>query len=178
MTLSDMRELLISILTSPVAPDASRTETLGELIQAIGLPRPMPEIKMKETLVIVADRLAKSGDTTGAYALLRNPADLLRFIWYRRTGTTLFRRPSYYKKLRDAILAARRPEEAAKYNCRLHFSRSEGRDIAACLNAMEASPSSWPNRCTRAAECGCELSEPRDCRNLHAAGTTLNWPSC
>ena len=59
------------------ADQAKHTESLGALLQAY--PRPMVEIKMKETVMLVVRSLVAQGKAAEAMEFIKTPTDILRY---------------------------------------------------------------------------------------------------
>ena len=84
MTLGDIKELQLSLLESRVPLDGTQAESLKALIAELGIPEGV-EVGMKETRMIVVDALVES-DLPGAEQFLTAPNDILRYLWYKKTG--------------------------------------------------------------------------------------------
>lgn len=136
----EFRSLLRKLLESPVPLDATQADSLTVLVKAFGLPDDVVEIPVRETAVLIAEILLAEGKSDEAGRFFRTPEDLLRFIWYRKTGQlklippkTLIANAAASHALYEA------PHEAAenkKQALRLHFSRSECRMYASWLVSM------------------------------------------
>ncbi len=75
------------LLTSKTALDATQLDSLKMLLNALPLPTSV-EIGMKETLIAVIDTLLEKGGNEAANAahLFGSATDILRFLWYKKTG--------------------------------------------------------------------------------------------
>lgn len=81
----DMRQLFSNLLLSPVPLDATQKDSLKTLLRYYELPDDA-DIRVKETVMLVADELVANGNDQKAATLMKTPTDVLRFLWYRHTG--------------------------------------------------------------------------------------------
>ena len=84
-TIEDMRHVFASLLSSPTPLDATQKDSLEQLLQEF----PLPEnagITMKETAMLVIKLLVGQGKAEEASTLLKTPSDVLRYLWYEKTG--------------------------------------------------------------------------------------------
>ena len=81
----DMKNVFTSLLTSATPLDATQKDTLEQLLREYQLPDNVT-ITMKETAMLVVKFLAKQGKADEASVLLKTPADVLRYLWYEKTG--------------------------------------------------------------------------------------------
>lgn len=84
-TNEDMKEVFESLLTSATPLDATQRESLAQLLRVFPLPE-NPQIGMKETVMLVIHRLVKQDQAEEATKLLKTPTDVLRYLWYEKTG--------------------------------------------------------------------------------------------
>lgn len=82
----DLKRVLTTLLSSATPLDATQRETLTALIDVYGLPE--AAISMKETAMIVTKHLVERGDDKAAGKMLKTPTDILRYLWYEKTGHT------------------------------------------------------------------------------------------
>ena len=84
-TISDMKHVFTSLLASSTPLDATQKESLEQLLREF----PMPEdanITMKETAMLVIKLLVEQDKAGEAAKLLKTPTDILRYLWYEKTG--------------------------------------------------------------------------------------------
>lgn len=81
----DMKNAFTSLLTSATPLDATQKDTLEQLLREYQLPDDVT-ITMKETAMLVVKLLTEQGKADEATALLKTPADVLRYLWYEKTG--------------------------------------------------------------------------------------------
>jgi hypothetical protein len=83
-TEDNIKALLVDLLQSKTALDATQVDSLKLLLTEFGLPN--VEITMKETNMLAIDYLVKSKQAEKAITYFENPNDILRFLWYQKTG--------------------------------------------------------------------------------------------
>lgn len=139
----DLENFFISLLESPVALDATQADSLKILLRT--LPLPQVKIKMKETLMLVIDTLVEQGRSREAQVYFSTPNDILRYLWYKKTGflqiiepRTIIRKAArgsahMVDALNESQSAARQKREELK----LKYTRGECRIVACWLNALE-----------------------------------------
>ena len=84
-TTKDMKKVFDSLLTSATPLDGTQKDTLGKLLREF----PLPDgtiITMKETAMLVVKLLVGQGKANEASKLLKTPTDILRYLWYEKTG--------------------------------------------------------------------------------------------
>ena len=85
-TVEDMKRVFESLLSSATPLDATQKDSLEQLLRVFPLPDNV-DITMKETAMFVVKTLVeKIEKTEEASKLLKTPADVLRFLWYEKTG--------------------------------------------------------------------------------------------
>ena len=84
-TTSDMERLFTSLLSSATPLDATQKDSLEQLFREFPLPEDAG-IAMKETAMLVIKLLVEQGKADEASALLKTPTDVLRYLWYEKTG--------------------------------------------------------------------------------------------
>ncbi len=84
-TLDDMKKVLASLLASATPLDATQRDSTEKLIAELPLPDDV-QIAMKETAMLVVKTLVEKGRNEEAATLLKSPTDILRYLWYEKTG--------------------------------------------------------------------------------------------
>ena len=84
-TTSDMERLFTSLLSSATPLDATQKDSLEQLLREFPLPEDAG-IAMKETAMLVIKLLVEQGKADEVSALLKTPTDVLRYLWYEKTG--------------------------------------------------------------------------------------------
>lgn len=141
-TEKDARVFFEDLLTSKTALDATQIDSLKILVKHFELPE--VTIAMRETSMIVVDELVNSDRAEKASALFTSPTDILRYLWYKKTGNLQIIRPItiiqnsaknsthlHPPSDRSALDATK----AAK-DLKLKYSRSQCKMVASWINAL------------------------------------------
>lgn len=153
----DMNNVFTSLLTSATPLDATQKDTLEQLLREYQLPDDVT-ITMKETAMLVIKFLAKQGKADEASVQLKTPADVLRYLWYEKTGYVQIIEPKTLvvhagKMYRHMWGPLDRSEDAAqemKKKLMLKYDRK------ACLRAAK-----WLNATHLSAEQAAENMNPK-----------------
>ena len=140
---ADVEQALGNLLASPVALDATQTDSLKRLLSHLPLPADA-EIGVKETLVVAIDALIGEGRDDEAGRLLRTPTDVLRYLWYRHTGQLQIVEPRVLinnARYANAHIFApldrsERGAEQKRAMLRLKYGREWCRRVAAWMNQL------------------------------------------
>lgn len=156
-TEEDLKQVYHSLLASPTPLDASQKDSFETLIDIYGLPDNV-EISMKETAMLAVKHLVANGQQAQAQALLKTPTDILRYLWYEKTGYVQIIEP------RTLIAQARRfyfdmfgPLDESKYifgplnqseyagkemkeKLKLKYDRKHCQCVASWINNLALSP--------------------------------------
>lgn len=81
----DMQNVFASLLESPTPLDATQKDSLEKLLTEFSLPEDV-QVAMKETAMLVVKTLISHDKAMEAAALLKTPTDILRYLWYEKTG--------------------------------------------------------------------------------------------
>ena len=84
-TVEDMKHVFASLLSSATPLDGTQKDSLGLLLGEFPLPADA-RITMKETAMLVVKLLVEQDKADEATALLKTPTDILRYLWYEKTG--------------------------------------------------------------------------------------------
>lgn len=82
---ADMKKTFASLLSSATPLDATQKDSLEMLLSQYELPAES-DITMKETAMLVIKTLVNQDKAKDASALLKTPTDILRYLWYEKTG--------------------------------------------------------------------------------------------
>ena len=146
-----------NLLSSKTALDATQSDSLKLLLPYFSV-APETRIGMKETLVLVVDSYIAQGKEAEAGACFSSPTDILRYLWYKRTGFLQIVEPktimkkdtkNNYHIVRSLDLSMTVKERAQK-ELKLKYSRQECARVARWLNALPLS-----------AEKACEIMHPK-----------------
>ena len=81
----DMQNIFASLLSSATPLDGTQKDSLEMLLQHYALPAEA-EIPMKETAMLVIKLLVEQDKADEAAKILKTPTDILRYLWYEKTG--------------------------------------------------------------------------------------------
>ena len=84
-TVSDMKKVFASLLSSATPLDGTQKDSLEMLLREFPLPNDV-SITMKETAMLVVKLLVAQGKAEEASSLLKTPTDVLRYLWFEKTG--------------------------------------------------------------------------------------------
>lgn len=84
-TVKDMKNVFSSLLSSATPLDGTQKDSLEQLLREFPLPDDA-NITMKETAMLVIKLLVEQGKSEEASKLLKTPTDVLRYLWYEKTG--------------------------------------------------------------------------------------------
>ncbi len=152
-----LQQYFEDLLTSKTALDATQIDSLKLLLAELPFPNQV-EIAMKETSMAVIDELVTQERSEEASAFFKNPNDILRYLWYKKTGFLQIIQPKVIvqrisRNYRHLFAAANQSELArnkAKEELKLKYSRKEGRRVAKWLNDLEMN-----------VETACEIMQPK-----------------
>lgn len=145
-TMPDMEKLFLSLLTSPTPLDATQLDSLKLLLSQMEVPEDVT-ITMKETCMVVVHELVAQGKCDRITRLLTTPNDILRYLWYEKTGFVQVIEPKYlvekaWKANRHCWAPADKSEEKAdekRQELMLKYDRRMCRLVAEWLNALKMS---------------------------------------
>jgi hypothetical protein len=137
-----MQQFLNDLLVSKTALDATQIDSLKILLKAF--PLPTVEIGMKETLMTVIDILVEAEQGDKAQALFKSPTDILRYLWYKKTGFLQLIEPKtiiqrHGKNNRHTAKGLGKGAQSAlekKLELKLKYGRKESVMIARWLNNL------------------------------------------
>ena len=84
-TIEDMKHVFASLLASTTPLDGTQKDSLEQLLREFSLPEDA-NITMKETAMLVIKLLVEQNKVDEASKLLKTPTDVLRYLWYEKTG--------------------------------------------------------------------------------------------
>lgn len=89
----DMKEIFLSLLTSPTPLDSTQKDSLTLLLDSFEVPE-STKIDMKETLMLVIKHWVATNQADRAMYYFKTPTDILRYLWYENTGHVQIIKPS------------------------------------------------------------------------------------
>ncbi|GAA4033481.1 hypothetical protein GCM10022409_17240 [Hymenobacter glaciei] len=150
-TEANVANLLRDLLASKTALDATQADSLRRLLAELPLPTAVP-IAMKETRMAVVDAYVQLGQPDQAQALFSTPTDILRYLWYKKTGFLQLVEPKIIRQRRQRntrnivwtvdrnAQAQAQTQAQARTDLKLKYSRREAAMVAGWLNALPQSP--------------------------------------
>lgn len=142
-TAKDTRLLLVSLLESHTPLSATQIDSLKLLLKVYGLPYSI-EVPMKETAMIVVQQLLKDGRGAEAQSLMKSPADILRYLWFEKTGRVQIIEPKtltqharkLYAHMWGSLDRGVEASVAMKEKLKLKYGRKTCRAVASWLNSL------------------------------------------
>ena len=142
-TVDDMKHVLSSLLASATPLDATQKDSLKLLLRELPLPEDA-DITMKETAMLVIDLLVDKGKADEATKLLKTPTDVLRYLWFAKTGYVQIIEPKtlvaharkLYSHMWGPLDRGANAAEEMKENLKLKYDRGECLIVARWLNAI------------------------------------------
>lgn len=145
-TEEDIKRVYTTLLISATPLDATQRETLETLLSVYDLPDGV-SINMKETLMLVVKTLVANGRDDEAAKLMKTPADVLRYLWFLKTGNVQVVEPKtliahsrrLYYHMWGALDRGADESEEMKKKLQLKYDRKTCRMVAKWLNGMNIS---------------------------------------
>ena len=145
-TEKEMKALLESLLVSKVPLDATQTDSLKLLLKYYK-PENEVVIGVKEALILVVDELISQGKEQVAGVYFRSPTDILRYLWYKKTGFLQIIKPKVVaKNIEQNHKHIQRQSDLSvfakivgKERLKLKYSRKEAKMAAVWLNQLPLS---------------------------------------
>lgn len=144
LTTDDMHDIFVFLLTSATPLEATQADSLENLLSVFSLPTDV-KIEIKETVMLVAKSLVDRDRAYEAGRLFKTPTDILRYLWYEKTGflqilepkTLIKRARVLYSHVWGPLEQSCEAAEAMKGKLRLKYSRKECLQVARWLNGIE-----------------------------------------
>ncbi len=146
-TMDDINHVFQTLLASATPLEGTQQDSLKLLLSELPLPEE-PNITMKENAMLVISTLVEQGKDDEAAKLLRTPTDVLRYLWYEKTGYLQIIEPktliTHTGKLHGHVFSTldRSVEamEAKKEALKLKYNRKTCRRVARWMNAIPMAP--------------------------------------
>ncbi|MCR5888323.1 hypothetical protein LRS06_11220 [Hymenobacter sp. J193] len=138
---------LRDLLESKTALDATQQDSLQRLLAVLPLPADVV-IAMKETRLAVIDAYVQLGQPDKARAFFTSPTDILRYLWFKKTGFLQLVEPKTIirKQQRNGahvyapLDRSAQAKMQATADLKLKYSRPEAAMVADWLNALPQTP--------------------------------------
>ena len=145
-TEEDIKRVYTTLLMSATPLDATQRETLETLLSVYDLPDGV-SINMKETVMLVVKTLVANGRDDEAAKLMKTPADVLRYLWFVKTGNVQIIEPKtliaharkLYYHMWGALDRGADASKEMKKKLQLKYDRKTCRMVAKWLNGMNMS---------------------------------------
>lgn len=155
-TEGDLTKYFKDLLESHTALDATQVDSLKILVGEFSLPE--SDITMKETQVVVLDALVEKGEYDKGQKFISSPTDILRYLWYKKTGFLQIVEPKIIIKrtaLNNAHMTfsldkSKKVKTDAKTGLKLKYNRAECKMVA-----------TWLNNLNMDVEKACEIMHPK-----------------
>lgn len=146
-TEEDLKQVYQSLLASPTPLDATQKDSFEKLIDIYGLPDNV-EISMKETAMLAVKHLVANGQQAQAQALLKTPTDILRYLWYEKTGyvqiieprTLIAQARRFYFDMFGPLNQSEYAGKEMKKKLKLKYDRKHCQCVASWINNLALSP--------------------------------------
>lgn len=143
---ADMKSVFASLLSSATPLDATQKDSLKMLLHQYELPAEA-DVTMKETAIFVIDTMVNRGDAKKASALLKTPTDILRYMWYKKTGyvqiieprTLVARAGKMYRHMFAPLYRRDGAAKDMKQKLMLKYDRKTCLRVAQWMNALPLS---------------------------------------
>ena len=155
-TEDSLAQFFKDLLGSRTALDATQVDSLK--ILADHLPFPEVQISMKETMMIVIDLFAAKGEAWKVQSCFVTPNDILRYLWYKKTG--------FLQIVEPGTIIKRTSKNNVHITSSLDRSKSAGVDRKGALKlkynrAQCRMVALWINNLDIDAEKACEAMHPK-----------------
>ena len=145
-TEEDVMKVYTTLLMSTTPLDATQRDTLETLLSVYELPNGVT-IQMKETLMLVVKTLVTHGREDEAAELMKTPTDVLRYLWFLKTGyvqiiepkTLIAHARKLYYHMWGALDDGADASGEMKKKLQLKYDRKTCRMVAKWLNGMNMS---------------------------------------
>lgn len=146
-TEEDLKQVYHSLLASPTPLDATQKDSFEKLIDIYGLPDNV-EISMKETAMLAVKHLVANGQQAQAQTLLKTPTDILRYLWYEKTGyvqiieprTLIAQARRFYYHMFGPLNQSKYAGNEMKEKLKLKYDRKHCQCVASWINNLALSP--------------------------------------
>lgn len=154
---ADAEAYLGALVGSKVALGATEMDSLKRLLPHLSIPAAV-QITVKENLMLIVDALITEGKEREAAALFKTPTDILRYLWYKKTGflqlieprTIIAKNAANNRHVFWPLDRSARAAEDTKKALRLKYDRPTCARVAYWMSSLPMSP-----------EQACEIMHPK-----------------
>ena len=155
-TENELSNYFKDLLESHTALDATQADSLKILLEELSLPD--AEIIMKETQIMVIDVLSSKCEYDKCQQFIATPNDILRYLWYKKTGflqivepkTIIKRTAKNNAHITFALNKSKKAGTDKREELKLKYNRAECKMVA-----------TWLNRLNMEATKACEIMHPK-----------------
>jgi hypothetical protein len=152
----EMTNFYKNILQSKTALDATQVDSLKTLLETQVFPD--VEIGIKETLMLVISHFETNGEAQKAQQFLKSPVDILRYLWFQKTGFLQIIEPKTIVKrtaqnnlhLANSLNTTAKSGSEQSLILKLHYKRAQCLTVATWLNNLDLN-----------VEKSCEMMHPK-----------------
>ena len=145
-TEEDIKGIFSSLLSSPTPLDATAKDSLKMLLAIYDLPEGI-DIGMKETMMLVIHQLIEKGEGESAMRYIKSPTDIMRYLWYEKTGYIQIIEPSVLERnarrlgvhICTMLDKSQAYEESMKASLKLKYNRKMCKMVSSWMNALPLS---------------------------------------
>ena len=145
-TRDDLWHVFETLLASATPLDGTQKDSLEQLLRVFALPEEA-HITMKETAMLVVRLLVEQGKGEEAQKLLKTPTDVLRYLWFEKTGQVQIIEPrtlvaharKLYSHMWEPLDRGADAAQAMKQRLMLKYDRKTCARVARWLNALPMS---------------------------------------
>lgn len=156
-TETEMKAYFCELLSSKIVLDATQIDSLVILLSHYMVPEGL-EILVKETTMLAIRAYVEKGKSAQAGRWFKNPNDILRYLWYDKTGflqiikprTIIERSKQNASHLNPILDKGKQAKTGTKQSLKLKYTRAEGRRVATWMNELDIS-----------AQAACEIMHPK-----------------
>ncbi len=142
-TLGDLQQVLASLLASATPLDGTQRDSLELLLREFPLPDSV-NVTMKETAMLVIKQLVAQDRAAEATRLFKTPTDVLRYLWYEKTGRVQILEPKtlvanarrLYAHIWEPLDWQADAAKAMKEKLKLKYDRKACLRVALWMNAL------------------------------------------
>ncbi len=139
----DMSRTFRLLLESPVPLDQTQRDSLTKLLECFDVPADV-NIVMKENAMLVVKSLLSKGKGDVAGKWLRSPADILRYLWFEKTGqvqvvepkTLIAHAANTHRHIWSPADKSDAAAEKKRKELKLKYDRRHCRQVALWMNAL------------------------------------------
>lgn len=155
-TEDDLAKYFKDLLESRTALDATQVDSLKILVGEFSFPE--VDITMKETQIVVMNALVEIGEYEKGQQFISTPADILRYLWYQKTGflqivepkTIIICASKNNAHMTFFLDKSKKAKVDARTELKLKYNRAQCKMVATWLNNLNVD-----------AEKACEIMHPK-----------------